>query len=405
MEELKKYILDNWMNTVRTTPEDSGNLIGLPYPYTVPCIDDSFQEMYYWDTYFTSVGLIASGLVGQAENNARNVAYLIDRYGFMPNGSRTFYLTRSQPPFFSKMVRDVYAANGDLGFLKDMYPRMCREHEFWQTRRMTPAGLNRYFGDPVDSERVMRRAADLSKRLGIDLPDTKEGQDGFADAMISFCESGWDCNSRYGLYPHLHCGVDLNSLLYGLECDLAFAAKELSLDGSGWETAARDRKKLMNDLMWDGEKGAFFGYDFANKRKASVVSADIFYPLFTGLATKEQAEKTVTLLPLLENEYGLACTEKRGDLLNVQWDYPHGWACLHYIAVKGLENYGYTEEARRIAEKYIAVADKNFMETGNLWEKYDTVTGGVSVTKEYKTPKMMGWSAGVYMFCLDFLGK
>lgn len=129
----------------------------------------------------------------------------------------------------------------------------------------------------------------------------------------------------------------------------------------------------------------------------------MFYPLFTGLCTTQQAAKTVLLLPKLETECGIACSEDRTDLNHLQWDYPNGWACLHYIVIHGLLRYGYRTEALRIAEKYVALADDVFQKTGHLWEKYNVVTGEVSTAKEYDTPAMMGWSAGVYLDCLSLM--
>ena len=127
---VKAFILENWDKTVRTNTVDAGSLIGLPKPYTVPCIEGFFQEMYYWDTYFTNIGLLLSGKVEQAINNTENIAYLIERYGKMPNGSRTFYLNRSQPPFFSQAVRDIFEATGDLEWLSRMYSTAEKEYSF-----------------------------------------------------------------------------------------------------------------------------------------------------------------------------------------------------------------------------------------------------------------------------------
>ena len=133
---------------------------------------------------------------------------------------------------------------------------------------------------------------------------------------------------------------------------------------------------------------------------ADVVSAAAFFPLFAGLATAQQADDTVKALALLEQAHGVACCEKREDLYGLQRDYPNGWACLQYIVVHGLLRYGYRKEALRIAEKYKRLVEKVFEETGKLWEKYDVTTGGVSHNKEYETPAMMGWTAGVYIdFC------
>ena len=164
------------------------------------------------------------------------------------------------------------------------------------------------------------------------------------------------------------------------------------------------RKALMNKVMWDEKAGMFCDHNYIKDTKSPFVSVAQFYPLFTGLATKEQAAKTVKLLPKLEHHYGVAGCQSDG-LLDFQWDYPHGWACHQYIMVNALLGYGYREEALRIARKYVSVVDKVFAETGALWEKYDVVKGEVSVTKEYESPKMLGWSAGVYLFCRNLIGK
>lgn len=108
MNKVVKFIEENFSQTIRSNKEDNDTLIGLPYPYTVPCIDDMFQEMYYWDTYFTNVGLLIAGNLEQARNNADNMMYLIEKYGYMPNGNRTYYLKQSQPPFLFLMVKEVY---------------------------------------------------------------------------------------------------------------------------------------------------------------------------------------------------------------------------------------------------------------------------------------------------------
>ena len=125
----------------------------------------------------------------------------------------------------------------------------------------------------------------------------------------------------------------------------------------------------------------------------------MLYPLFVGLATKEQAESTLKNLDKITLKYGLTSTEKRDDLFNAQWDHPHVWPPLQIIAAKALLRYGYVDEARTVAKKYLAVVEMNFEKHGRLWEKYNGIDGEKSVTKEYETPPMMGWSAATYLFC------
>jgi len=405
-KQVVQYIKENWVNTIKPACENEGTLLKLPKPYTTPCMSRMFQEMYYWDTYFANVGLIMSGMAEQAKNNVDNMFYMINTYGHMPNGNRVGYLNRSQPPFLSIMVREVFEATGDTEWLKnEAYPALTKEYAFWQNERMTPVGLNRYSSNVTDEERLVRFAGTLCSRSGMPLPEDKEQCMELGRSMYSLAESGWDCTSRFALDAHKYAPADLNSLLYMLEANMAHFAKIIGeeKDVGLWQARAEERKAKINALLWSEERGVFCDVNFETKKLNHVVSAAAFYPLFAGFASDEQANKTAEALKLLEQEYGLACCENREDLLSLQWDYPHGWACLHYIAVRGLMNYGRTEEALRIAEKYVSVAAKNFEETGNLWEKYNVVTGKVSVTKEYNTPPMMGWSAGVYLYCEQLL--
>lgn len=397
-DSVKKYIIENWDKTIRTNTEDKGTLLGVPKPYTVPCIESAFQEMYYWDTYFTNVGLLLSGRTEQAINNVENMAYMIEKYGKMLNGTRTYYLNRSQPPFFTQMIRDIFDVSGDIEWLGKIYPSAEKEHEFWQTHRMTPSGLNRYYCD--DESRFGESSAKyLVERCNIAMPKDEKTVVEYAKCFMSFAESGWDCNSRFGLRAHKFNPVCLNSLLYGMEENLAFFSEKLNNGkADGWHSAAKKRKELMNKLMLNGENGAFYDYDFENGTLSDIFSVASFYPMTFNLATKEQAEATVKLLPKLEAAFGIVSCENSDGIMNLQWDYPNGWACLHYMVIKALLNYGYNVDARRIAAKYASLVEDVFEKTGNLWEKYDVINGAVSTAKEYDTPTMMGWSAGVYLY-------
>ncbi len=402
---VREYIGSNWDNTIRFFTEDNDTLIGLPYPYTVPCCEGAFQEMYYWDVYFTNVGLIKSGRLSQAKNNVDNMCYLINKFGFMPNGNRTFYLSRSQPPFLSQMVRCIYEKTEDVQWLGECFKALEKEHEFWENERQTPCGLNRYYGrfskgDLIDFSGL------LCRRFNIEKPDDEAVAESYGKAMYSFAESGWDCNSRMGLDCYNYAWTDLNSLLFGLETDMAFFSAELKNGCEAiWMEKAEQRRNHMTKLLWNNTPGAFFDYNFETGKQSDVISVAQFYPLFTGVCTEEQAERTVKLLDAIEAEFGVACCEKREDLYGLQWDYPNGWACLQYIVVHGLLRYGYREDALRIAEKYKRLVEKVFEETGKLWEKYDVTTGDVSHNKEYKTPDMMGWTAGTYIDFCSLLGE
>ena len=185
-------------------------------------------------------------------------------------------------------------------------------------------------------------------------------------------------------------------------CDISYFAKKLENgEEDFWQGKAYRLKSLICEKCYDEEKGMFCDYDLVNEKKSDFISLASFYPLYVGLASEEQARATIKHLVELEQEYGVSCCPNREDLFDLQWDYPNGWACLHQIVIKSLLNYGYKSDALRIARKYCNLIETNYDETGNLWEKYNVVTGGLAEVKESRNSHMMGWSAGCYLYCLD----
>ena len=402
--QVVKFIAENWKNVIRENTTDEGSLIGLPYPYAVSCAEGMFRELYYWGTYFTNIGLILSGNTQLAQNNIDNMTYLISKCGFMPNGNRTFFLDRSQPPFLSQMIVELYAVTKDFEWLKDKYKSLKTEYEFWKERRMTPSGLNRFYGEISDREAAVQFGRYMCKRFAMDVPRDEVVLEEYGKAMYSFAESGWDCTSRYGLEPHHYNSLELNCMLYNLEKNLSFIATEIrSNESPVWEEKASVRKSKMQELMWNDKQGFFADYNFVTKKQNDIVATSTFYPLFVGLADEMQAVRIHAALEKIEEEYGLASTEKRDDLYDLQWDHPYGWPCQQYIVIQGLLNYGYREDAVRLAQKYMDTVEHNFDKNGNLWEKYNVCTGGVTDNKEYDTPPIMGWAAATYLYCINLL--
>ncbi|MCQ2450351.1 MAG: alpha,alpha-trehalase [Clostridia bacterium] len=400
-DDVKKFITDNWNNVVRYNPCDKDTLIGLPFPYTVPCISDTFQELYYWDTYFTNIGLLLSDKTEIAKNNVDNMIYLINKFGFMLNGSRTYYLFRSQPPFLSLMVRDIFEKTKDKDWLFACYTALKKDYDFWQNKRITPSGLNRYYGN---LNKFSENAEHLCNRIKILLPNDEQEREKLGQSFYAGAESGWDFSSRFMPYAQNINPVCLNSLLFMLESNMAYFSDILSVNESKfWLDKMSSRKANIDKTMWDENVGRYCDYNFAENIKSHLVSTAMFYPLFAKIANREQAESTVKLLSKLEYDFGVASCENSQDILNLQWDFPNGWACQQYIVIVGLLNYGYKKDAVRLAEKYINVVNKNYKITNKLWEKYNVVTGDVSVTSEYETPPMLGWSAGVYLYCIKLI--
>ena len=395
MKKVSEFIKDNLGKTVRTVSKDSGTYIGLPNPFSVPSVNGCFQEMYYWDTYFINVGLIADGYTEQAKNNCDNLKFLVDRYGFIPNASRTYYLTRSQPPYFAFAVKDLedfYA----IEELKSVYKSIKREYLWWNANRTTAIGLNRYGDNGVSDELYAESSAYAKER--IEVPDGTDeielGKDHFA-----VCESGWDCSPRFGQVTGCKdsCPVDLNSNLFFYETYLGYLQKKLGIeDGENWTEKSENRKSLVNKYLWNEEKSVFFDYNFVTGKQSEVVSCAAFQPYFVKMVGSDKTGGLKNLYKRLMKKCGLAATDK--DYGKYQWSYPNGWANLHYIAYVALKNYGLYKEARELASKYTALVEKNFERTGCLWEKYNVVSSGEEPLSEYKTPEMLGWTAGVYEY-------
>ncbi|MBQ5890368.1 MAG: alpha,alpha-trehalase, partial [Clostridia bacterium] len=234
--------------------------------------------------------------------------------------------------------------------------------------------------------------------------------EGYTDSEIAreylaICESGWDANPRFEYETYNNAAVDLNSLLYAFESNMAYFADELDNgESEAWTKLAADRKATMIKYL-ENKDGLLVDYNFEKKKQSEIFSVASIYPLFVGLADEKHAKAVVDNLNRLEREYGLLTCEENDVEGTFQWDAPNGWACLQYIAIIGLDNYGYKEEARRVAEKYVLLVEKVFKETDNLWEKYNVVEGNVNVKGEYEMPPMMGWSAGTYLAALDYLNK
>ena len=396
-----EYIEKNLPLCIRENKEDNDTLIGLPYPYTVPSIEERFQEMYYWDTYFVNHALILRGNVQQAINNVENMFYLIDRFGFMLNGNRTYYIKNSQPPFLSEMVKDIYAETKDKVWLKRATEFLIKEYGFWEKERQTEIGLNQYRG-------VFKQAINTKMFSGI-LRRMRKRPENYTDDELSIqyiiaCESGWDLSPRFGFAGQDYVQIDLNSLLCAMEKNIAYFLEELELDGSEeWIDKFNNRLKLMNEYML--RDGVFYDYNFKEKKTSAILSCASLYPMWLGILTKEQAEATVKQLAKLEAPYGIYATEKTNSEYVFQWEEPNGWAPLHQIAIEGLLRYGYTDKAKELAEKYVSLIEKNFEATGDIWEKYNVERGNTQVVQEgVKTmASMLGWTAGVYIYAKNLL--
>jgi alpha,alpha-trehalase len=375
------YIENYWAKITRHNPLDEKTLIGLPHPYIVPCHQGMFQEMYYWDSYFISLGLVASPHEQFIINMADNMAYLLERFGLIPNASRYYFLSRSQPPFFTAQVKLAYQVKQQRGDTD------CAEYLAQKLALAIQEIETVWYGEQQPHNRRVHQG--LSRYYDINVLD-----------MLASCESGWDHSTRCDDDRWLaHLPVDLNALLYAYELDIAWMYHELGQPEHAivWQKRADDRQKNIYTLMWDDEAGFFFDYDYVNQRRTPHPSLAGFYPLFAKLATPEQAQTIVEKwLPEFEQAGGLVTTleAKAGR----QWAYPNGWAPLQWLVITGLDQYGYHAEAQRLRRKWCDNCATVYEATGALWEKYNVVEiGSASEGGLYGQLAGFGWTNGVFI--------
>lgn len=386
--------------------------IALPYKYVVP--GGRFQEIYYWDSYFTMEGLLVAGRDDLAVAMVDNFSMLIDSIGMIPNGTRNYYESRSQPPFYALMVDAV--SRKDSTRLLHYLPQLQKEYDFWMQTQAdeVPANkadhhviqladgaqLNRYW-DKAFSPRPEAYKEDM--HLASHLSD-KNAKGVLYNHLRSAAASGWDFSSRWfgekGEFNSTETAhilpVDLNCLLYFMENTLskAYGMKEDTENKTLYKNKAEQRAKQIATLFWNAETNFFYDYNFEKQALTTEKTLAACFPLYFGIANKEQAAgvKEVLLAEFLK-EGGLLTTL---DHSGQQWDAPNGWAPLQWIAVKGLLNYGYETEARDIMQRWLTLNEKVYRNTGKMMEKYNVedmtlLSGG----GEYETQDGFGWTNGV----------
>ena len=384
---------------IRTLPRNvlsirEHGLLYLPRPYVVP--GGRFNEMYGWDSYFIQVGLLRDDQLGDASDLVENFLYEIEHYGTILNANRTYFLSRSQPPFLTRMILAVYEKTRDNAWLRGTLPAIERYYRFWTTEPHTvpDAGLSRYFdrGEGPAPE-VMADEKDEQGRTHYDrareyyrthdVTDYDESlyydsrRDRLTDLFYkgdrSMRESGFDPSNRFGALnvDVIHYApVCLNTLLYVMEDDTGRIMETLGDTSAGamWRSRAASRRDLINTLMWDEEAGLYYDYNFRTRQRRRYDFATTFFPLWAGIASPAQAARLRENLSRFEAPGGLlTSTEVTGN----QWDAPFGWAPLQMIAVDGLRRYGFHEDANRIAAKFVSLVAKEFDEHGTIVEKYD----------------------------------
>jgi alpha,alpha-trehalase len=453
------------LGDMRSEQLPAAGLLYLPNPYVVP--GGRFNEMYGWDSYFIVLGLEADHRESLAKGMVDNFLFEIEHYGAVLNANRTYYLTRSQPPFLTSMIRAVYEDPASFpatpagrteahAWLQHAYALAEKDYSTW-TRPEHMAGktgLTRFFDygegpvpemadDSTYYPDVIRWMAAHLKEGGASYLVKGSGQPDAAEAeklkqtscdvhASSTClhawaagyrlnrdfylgdramrESGFDPSFRFGPFSggtHHYAPVCLNSLLYRYERDLSHLAHVLGqpADALRWDRRAKARNAAMQRYLWRPREGVFADYDFVYARPSSYAYISSLYPLWAGVASREQARQIVAQLGLFERPGGLSMSKTQSGM---QWDEPFGWAPTNWIAVSGLEAEGFHADAARLARAFDATVDAGFAKDGTIREKYNVVSGNsdVQVSTGYKINVIgFGWTNSVYLKMKEVMQK
>jgi alpha,alpha-trehalase len=393
----REYIADYWQKLERFHPKDDENLVGLPKPFLVPSFEEGhefdYNELYYWDSYFMIQGLLDKHHKDLVMGILEDMVYMFKRFHIIPNASRLYLTSRSQPPFLTSLIWDVYDTyHLDEKWLKKMMKVAEAEYRtVWigttkPNARQVYKGLSRYY-------------------------DVNYLHD------IAETESGWDMTPRFDRHALDYLPVDLNALLYKYEMDFA---RYYRLEGdhnktAQWEVAARHRKETMESLMWNGSHQLYYDYNYVHEKRGTIASLASFYPLWAGMVDEKRAAQLVKSLRRFEERGGLTTTASPAlnsyvpgmPVTLAQWAHPNGWAPLHFLVIKGLQRYGYHTDARRIATKWLRTNLDWFKAHGVFIEKYNVVQPDHPPAKGlYPSQTGFGWTNAIFeRLCQEFVDQ
>lgn len=409
-----EHIDELWKFLERRNRVTRGSLLALPYKYIVP--GGRFNEQFYWDTYFIMIGLASSGKWRQIEDMMKNYAHQIRKYGFIPTANRTYFLSRSQPPFFSHMVRLLAEKKGKK-VLRDYLPYLLLEYRFWMKgkskltetehqayRRVVSMPdeslLNRYYDNKTTPRpESLREDIETAEHSG------RKDSNRLYLHLRAGAESGWDFSSRWFLDPldikTIHTAdiipVDLNSLLYHLEVTIAdaYRASFNLVQARQFRKRAKARQKAIDTYSWDEKAGFYKDYNFHHSKFTSIESLAGAFPLFVGAASQEQADRVADVI---RKDF-----LKAGGLVSTnidngqQWDAPNGWAPLQWVTIEGLRKYGHDDLADEISKRWTELNERVYAASGKFVEKYNVESDdGLGGGGEYALQDGFGWTNGVY---------
>ena len=393
---LDKFIIEGW-GKARTKILSETDL-PLPHPFVPPSVsqDGLFRTLYYWDTYFTNVGLIADGHVDWARENVDNLLFALDWFGCVPNYTRKDgAIFCSQPPLLSLMVKDVYNQTKDDEWLAKAVCGLEKEYEFWMTKRMTEIGLNQYGCNATNSEFLLNYYEYVTTRVELDKNISNQEKIQKAKNFVAEAESGEDYTPRYSNHNALeYVQIDLNAHLFGLEEFLENYFKDKNQDKYLYYSAQKNhRKELIEKYCYNEETGVYCDYNFVTKERNKITCAACFLPYFYNFARKDSNLEAV--YNTLKCKGGIVACQDVGKK-GYQWGYPYVWSPHQFFAFVALKNYGLLDKAEELRSNYVNLLSAEFAKTGTLWERYDE--NGRAADLEYPTQQMLGWTAGTYRY-------
>jgi alpha,alpha-trehalase len=411
---LEDHLQNHWPNLTRPADEHIANssLIPLPKPYVVP--GGRFREIYYWDSYFTMQGLVASGRMDLVKDMLDNFAWLINQVGHIPNGNRTYYLSRSQPPYFGSMVK-LYQKQAGTEAALPYLPALETEYDFWMndsellndrnklSRRVVKledgSVLNRYYDD-LDTPRPESYSEDVA--IARELPAKQHSQ--IYRNLRAAAESGWDFSSRWMSEPPrlatTHTTdiipIDLNCLLHQTETLLSelYLAQQNSIKAEHYDQLANKREAAIHQYLWDDAVGWFRDYDWVQKNFTPAITMAAVSALYCEVATQPQADKIASLLEdKFLKEGGFVTTLLESEQ---QWDAPNGWAPLQWLAINGLRCYDHNRLADTAGSRWLRLNRKVYLSSGRMMEKYNVIDTTLAAGGgEYPLQDGFGWTNGV----------
>jgi alpha,alpha-trehalase len=388
------------------TPSIGSSLLPLPNAYIVP--GGRFREIYYWDSYFTMLGLRVSDEDALIESMVENFAYLIRSFGKIPNGNRTYYLSRSQPPFFALMVELLAGEKGEATLVKYL-PELRAEYVFWTDQANVKGHSVRMPGGEVLTRYYDERDQPRPEAFALDEETAEKSgraKEGIYRHIRAACESGWDFSSRWfdrsgkleGIRTLDIVPVDLNCLLWQLESTLARACRLAgqTQEAERYETAAAARARAILKYFWSEREGFFVDYDFREQEQRTSLTLAGVFPLFFKIANEEQAKRVADVLETRFLRPGGLVTSLVDS--GHQWDAPNGWAPLQWMAIRGLQRYGHGDLADEVRKRWVDLNIAVFKRTGKIMEKYNVVNTSLEAGGgEYPGQDGFGWTNGVLL--------